>query len=81
LTEVREIGLGKIYGGEGVVGLTLTFLLAGANGLSVSLWQIADESIRKFMVGLYELAQSEGFTYQRALNEPFYWAPFMYYGR
>lgn len=81
LTEVREIGLGKIYGGEGMVGLTQAFLLAGANGLSVSLWQVADESTRKFMVGLYELAQSEGFTYQRALNEPFYWAPFMYYGR
>ena len=89
-----ETGLGKIYGGEGVVGLSQAFLVAGANGLSVSLWQVADESTRTFMVGLYRLAQKQGLTHQRAmtemkrrfiadpaLKEPFYWAPFVYYGR
>jgi CHAT domain-containing protein/Tfp pilus assembly protein PilF len=89
-----ETGLGKIYGGEGVVGLSQAFLVAGANGLSVSLWQVADESTRTFMVGLYRLTQEEGLTYQQAmsemkrrfiadpsLNDPFYWAPFVYYGR
>jgi len=93
-----ETGLGKIYGGEGVVGLTQSFLIAGANGLSVSLWQVADESTMQFMIGIYELVEEEGYSYDRAVtemkrrfiartndnrldySEPFYWAPFVYYG-
>lgn len=92
-----ETGLGKIYGGEGVVGLTQSFLIAGANGLSVSLWQVEDVSTSKFMTGLYELTEKNGMGYSGAITEikrrfisgdfgesyktPFYWAPFVYYGR
>ncbi len=92
-----ETGLGKIYGGEGVVGLTQSFLIAGANGLSVSLWQVEDVSTSKFMTGLYELTDKKGMSYSGAVTEmkrrfirgdfgasyktPFYWAPFVYYGR
>ena len=92
-----ETGLGKIYGGEGVVGLTQAFLIAGANGLSVSLWQVADESTSQFMVALYELVKQQGIAYSQAITEikrkfirgdfgdlyraPFYWAPFVYYGK
>ncbi len=89
-----ETGLGKIYSGEGVVGMTQAFLIAGANGLSVSLWQVADESTMEFMVGLYRLVQEKALSYDRAMTEmkrkfiregkysdPFYWAPFVYYGR
>ncbi len=88
-----ETGLGRIYGGEGVVGLTQSFLIAGARGLSVSLWQVADESTMRFMTGLYSLVTERGWEYHRALTEmkrtfisdpelshPFYWAPFVYYG-
>jgi len=88
-----ETGLGALYSGEGVVGLTQAFLVAGANGLSVSLWQVADESTMKLMVGLYELVQKTGMAYHEAMAEmkrrfihqgpygsPFYWAPFVYYG-
>jgi CHAT domain-containing protein len=88
-----ETGLGKIYGGEGVVGLTQSFLEAGANGLSVSLWQVADASTKEFMVGLYRLVQDRGLSHARAMTEmkrafihgeeykePFFWAPFVYYG-
>ena len=92
-----ETGLGKIYGGEGIVGLTQSFLIAGANGLSVSLWQVEDVSTSKFMTGLYELTEKKGMSYSGAVTEmkrrfirgdfgdsykaPFYWAPFVYYGR
>ena len=88
-----ETGLGKIYSGEGVVGLTQSFLIAGANGLSVSLWRINDESTMEFMVGVYKLVDEKGISYSRAMTEmkrnflkgkyraPFYWSPFVYYGK
>lgn len=88
-----ETGLGKIYGGEGVVGLSQAFLIAGANSMSVSLWQVADASTRDFMTGFYELIKS-GRPYYQAMAEmkrnfinagvyddPFFWAPFVFYGK
>jgi CHAT domain-containing protein len=92
-----ETGLGKLYGGEGVVGLTQSFILAGANGLSVSLWQVADESTSLFMEEMYRLVADQSISYSAAIAEvkrmfiagdfgeqyrdPYYWAPFVYYGR
>jgi len=92
-----ETGLGKIYGGEGVVGLTQSFLLAGANAVSVSLWRVADESTSQFMVSMYDRVQDKDISYADAITEvkrqfingdfgdeyksPYYWAPFVYYGK
>jgi tetratricopeptide (TPR) repeat protein len=64
-----ETGLGKIYGGEGVVGLARSFLLAGANSVSASLWSVEDSSTSKFMVGVYQLVKEKGLTYAKAMNE------------
>ncbi len=88
-----ETGLGKIYGGEGVVGLTQAFLIAGANSLSVSLWQVADESTMKFMTNLYRYAEENKSSFDSAVSavkrlfiadenysHPYFWAPFVYYG-
>jgi len=88
-----ETGMGKLYSGEGIVGLTQSFLVAGANGLSVSLWQVADESTTAFMVGLYKLVKEKGLSYDKAMSEmrrqfikhpkwssPYFWSPFVYYG-
>jgi CHAT domain-containing protein len=89
-----ETGLGKIYSGEGVVGLGQAFLIAGANGLTLSLWQVADESTKRLMVDVYRLAQTEDIPFAVALarvkrqfiddpdySHPFFWAPFVYYGQ
>lgn len=92
-----ETGLGKIYGGEGVVGLIQSFILAGADGLSVSLWQVADESTSEFMKNVYRRTAKKKDSYPEAIaqtkrsflkdaayrkyREPFYWAPFVYYGQ
>lgn len=88
-----ETGLGKVYSGEGVVGLTQAFLVAGTKGISVSLWQVADEATMRFMTGFYGLIAGEGYGYSEALSEmkrrfiaderfsaPFFWAAFVYYG-
>jgi CHAT domain-containing protein len=91
-----ETGLGKIYGGEGVVGLTQAFLIAGANGLSVSLWQVSDDSTSKFMTEVYKLVNKTRMPYKQAFakvkrafikgtygkrwRSPYYWSPFVYYG-
>jgi len=89
-----ETGLGKIYGGEGVVGLAQAFLIAGANSLSVSLWQVADESTRDFMSSFYSFVKRDDMSFKNAMAEmkrvfinseryshPYYWAPFVFYGR
>jgi CHAT domain-containing protein/Tfp pilus assembly protein PilF len=91
-----ETGLGKIYGGEGVVGLTQSFLLAGANSLSVSLWQVNDISTQKFMVDVYREVATNQISYAQAIGKvkqkfirgefgneyklPYFWAPFVFYG-
>jgi len=86
-------GLGKIYSGEGVVGLAQAFLVAGANGMSVSLSSVSDTATKELMTGLYRLRQQRGLSYAHALTamkrafirrpdrrQPSFWAPFVYYG-
>ena len=88
-----DTGIGRILGGEGVVGLSEAFITAGANSLSVSLWQVSDEGTQKFMTGLYTAVKERGLSFARAMTEvkrsflragafrePFYWAPFVFYG-
>ncbi len=91
-----ETGLGRIYSGEGVAGLCQAFLTGGANGLGVSLWQVADESTAEFMAGLYaSIARGKAGPaasladmkrafirgdYGKSFTDPFFWAPFIHYG-
>lgn len=91
-----ETGRGKIYRGEGVVGLTQAFLLAGAKGVSVSLWSISDQGTTSFMIEMYKKVFVGDKSFAKAMKltkidfisgkfgeefrKPVYWAPFVYYG-
>jgi len=49
-----ETGLGRLYGGEGLIGLTRSFLYAGAHQVLVSLWSVNDASTAILMERFYE---------------------------
>jgi CHAT domain-containing protein len=88
-------GLGRLIRGEGILGLSQSFLYAGAPSVVVSLWNVSDRSTAEFMKLFYERL-SEGLSKTEALREaklamlgserpawrhPFFWAPFVLVGR
>jgi len=88
-----ETGLGKLSRGDGVVGLTRAFHVAGAKRVGVTLWQVNDRGTMEFMKKFYRRAVKEGMDYGEALVEtrrefmrsgefgdPYYWAGFVLYG-
>ncbi|HEX2099352.1 MAG TPA: CHAT domain-containing protein [Candidatus Synoicihabitans sp.] len=88
---------GRVYGGEGVQGLTGALLIGGANRALVSLWPVSDAGTMRFMTDLYALTLHEAKSYDEAVNivkrrfisgaysEAFrdlhIWAPFVHYGQ
>jgi len=85
-----ETGLGKIAGGDDVVGLTRGFLYAGAGAIVASLWQVDDRATGQLMGEFYG-ALRRGADKREALRQaqlamlarqphPFYWAAFQLTG-
>lgn len=86
-----QTGRGRLITGEGVVGLTRTFLYAGARSVLVSLWNINDQATARFMDGFYKYL-SRGETKEESLRQaklemidsgyshPRYWAAFVLIG-
>jgi CHAT domain-containing protein len=83
-----ESGLGKIAGGDEILGFTRSFLSAGASSLIVSLWPVADDSTELLMTTLYGNLV-KGSDLQKAMQtaqltvlknkrfaHPYFWAPF-----
>lgn len=64
-----ETGLGKLYAGEGVVGLTQAFFVAGARTVVVSLWSVSDDSTAALMLHTYQTMQSKKKSFAVALAE------------
>ncbi|MBP7282418.1 MAG: CHAT domain-containing protein [Leptospiraceae bacterium] len=48
-----ETGIGKLSGTEGIIGLTRSWMIAGTNGVLVSLWSISDFGTSVFMHYFY----------------------------
>ena len=48
-----ESGRGRVFNGEGVRGLTGSFLIAGARGVVCSLWKVDDDETARFMEAFY----------------------------
>lgn len=54
-----ETALGRVYTGEGLVGLTRAFMLAGTPRVIASLWKVDDEATQALMLKFYELWNPE----------------------
>ena len=85
-------GRGRIFKGEGVVGIARAFLAAGARSVLVALWAIDDEATTVFMKSFYQHLK-EGKTASAAIHQSMkslreseefsemrYWAPFQLIG-
>jgi CHAT domain-containing protein len=84
-------GSGVISRAEGVMSLGRAFLAAGAESVTVSLWQVSDDSTVVFMKKYYEgllsnkkksvaLAEARYAVFASGSKNPFYWAPFIVIG-
>jgi len=86
-----QTGLGKVSG-DGMIGLSRAFLVAGARAVLVSQWSVSDEATAALMAAFYQgyiELDNKALALQRAMRElraqpeyahPRYWAPFVVVG-
>jgi CHAT domain-containing protein len=84
-----ETGVGKVTNGDGVYGLRRALVIAGAESLVMSLWQVDDEATKELMVGYYAklgankprstaLRETQlEIAGRKGYAHPFYWASFV----
>lgn len=85
-----ETALGDVKAGEGVYGLQRAFLVAGANALIMSLWQVDDAATQLLMTNFYTNWTKTGnkakafkqaqFQLMTKYKEPYYWGAFVMMG-
>jgi len=86
-----QTGLGRVAG-EGMIGLSRAFLVAGARAVLVSQWSVSDEATLALMTAFYRWyieSDDKALALQRATqelrsvpayNHPRFWAPFVIVG-
>jgi CHAT domain-containing protein len=88
-----ETGWGRLSSGEGVIGLSRSFFIAGARSVVVSQWAVSDISTAQLMKDFYQQLVNHA-AKPSALREarlrmlnggsetrhPYYWAPFVIIG-
>ena len=85
-----DTGNGMVSRAEGVMSLGRAFMAAGAESVTVSLWEVSDESTQVLMEEYYKnliagkskaeaLAAARSFLFakDKRFTNPFYWAPFV----
>ena len=89
-----QTGLGKLVKGEGMVGLTRSFLYAGSSRVAVSLWEVNDTATAELMANFYRSMRSGAApaaalrsakltmlsSATPAYRHPYFWAPFVMTG-
>lgn len=88
-----QTGLGKMVRGEGMIGLTRSFMYSGTPSVISSLWSVSDASTTELMQRFYENLIQKKLSKTDALQRaqismisdgqyahPFYWAPFVLVG-
>ena len=85
-----QTGVGTLVRGEGIIGLTRSFLYAGARRVTVSLWDVNDLTTPDFMESFYRglwNGESPAVALRsaklamihngpRITAHPYFWAPF-----
>ncbi len=88
-----QTALGKDIKGEGLVGLTHSFMSAGSKSVVASLWKVDDRATAVLMADFYESMLQQGMSPSMALRSaklkmmrekhwsaPYYWAGFVVQG-
>lgn len=88
-----QTALGKDMSGEGLVGLTHSFISAGSKSVVASLWKVDDRATTALMTEFYKALLQDGMTTGAALrtaklkmmqdkrwSAPYYWAGFILQG-
>ncbi len=84
-----KTGLGELFIGDGMLGLSMVFLAGRAKGMVVSRWKVPDISAPELMKEMYGAiasgkppveALSSAKRKIRQLHTPFHWAVFKYVG-
>ncbi|MCU1315640.1 MAG: Tetratricopeptide 1 repeat-containing protein, partial [Candidatus Acidoferrum typicum] len=84
-------GSGRVTRAEGVASLGMSFLAAGASSVTVSLWQVSDQSTAILMQEYYRnllggmpknaaLAAARAALVAKGYTNPYFWAPFVLTG-